>query len=176
MSVEPTPKRRRPLWHWIAGGIGVLIVLSVLANMGDDDADDPITSAPGGNAPAATAAPTDAPLAPAFADIEAKRVDSTDIQWDTFTASLKGNRVDAWPGIVREVKAKGDEVEVSVDLTPGGGLMGVSDAFIRTSDPAAAGFGKDQAVIASGTIDNVDSILGSITVRFEDDATVTAAP
>lgn len=173
-----TPKRKRPLWHWIAGIVGVLIVLAALGSMGDDDAADPITSAP--DAPAATdkpveptAVPTDAPAAPPFGDIEAKRVDATDIQWDAYVKTLAGTRAVDWPGMVREVKdAGGGAVKVSVDLTPGGGVFGATDTFIETTNADAVNWSKDTAVVVNGTIKRVGSVLGSIVVTFDDGATV----
>ena len=87
MSTEPVVvKRKRPLWHWIVGIIGALIVLSMIGNaMGDDDAD-PITNAPaasdsGDNVADApkptdepTAIPTDAPPAPSSAPSASAKV------------------------------------------------------------------------------------------------------
>lgn len=179
MSTDAT--RKRGIGRWLMYGIGAVVVLGIIGAMTGDDNATPTASRPAADAPAGatdepTPAPTDAPLAPAFGDIEAKRADATDLQWDDYVKTLEGTRADGWPGIVREVKAKGDDVEVSVDLTPGGGLMGMADAFIRTDDPAARAFAKDQPVVVGGTIEGVSSVLGSIVVRFENGATVTAAP
>lgn len=187
MSTDPVVvKRKRPLWHWIAGIIGVLVVLSVLGSMGDDDAD-PITSAPAGSdsgavadAPKATdeptAAPTDAPAAPSFADMIAFRETATDAAWDVRRKEWAGTAAKDWPANVVEIKAKsGDRFEVWVDLNPDG-VFGVQDAYVTTSDASVINWPKDTAVIVSGIIKDVDSLLGSITVRFEDGATVVAAP
>lgn len=181
MSTD-TPKRKRPLWHWIAGIVGVLVVLSVLGSMGDDDAD-PITSAPGESAPVAakatdepTAAPTDAPPAPSFADMIAFRETATDAAWNVRRKEWAGTAANGWPANVVEVKAKsGDRFEVWVDLNPDG-VFGVQDAYVTTTDADVINWTKDAPVIVSGIIKDVDSLLGSITVRFEDGATVSAAP
>lgn len=188
MSVDPAPKRKRPTWHWIAAGIGVLVVFSMFASMGDDDAD-PITNAPAASDSAAnvadapkptdvpaesTAAPTDAPAAPPFADIEAKRVTATDLQWDAYVESLAGTSVVGWPGIAREVKASGKDYKVSVDFTPDGGLFGASDAFIETANADVVNWSKDTPVTVSGTIKRVGSMMGAVVVTFDDGVTITA--
>ena len=181
-TTPPTAKPKRPAWIYALAALALLGICGIIASIGDSDADK-TASAPSGagsvaNAPTATdaptAVPTDAPIAPAFGDIEAKREGATDVQWDAFTATLAGNRVDGWPGIVREVKAAGKGYRVSVDLTPDGGVFGVSDTFIETADAAAATWGKDTPVVVSGTIKRVGSVLGSVTVTFEDGATIAA--
>lgn len=189
MSTEPVVvKRKRPLWHWIVGIIGALIVLSMIGNaMGDDDAD-PITNAPaasdsGDNVADApkptdepTAVPTDAPPAPSFADMIAFRETATDAAWDVRRKEWEGTAAKDWPANVVEIKAKsGDRFEVWVDLNPDG-VFGVQDAYVTTSDAGVINWSKDAPVIVSGIIKDVDSLLGSITVRFEDGATVVAAP
>lgn len=186
MSAEPIAKPKRPRWHYIAGGIALLGICAVVANMAGDDAADPITNAPAGDSANVadapnptdepTAVPTAAPVAPSFADMMAFRETATDAAWDIRRKEWEGNTVTDWPATVVEIKAKsGGRYEVWVDLNPDG-VFGVQDAYVTTSDAGVVNWPKDTAVLVSGTIDNVDSLLGSITVRFEDDATIAAAP
>lgn len=182
MSVQSPVKTRRPWWVWALVAVALLGICGIVSNMTGDKATQ--TAAPADNAPkvadatdAPTAAPTDAPAAPPFGDIEAKRADATDLQWDAYVKTLAGTRAVDWPGIVREVKdAGGGAVKVSVDLTPGGGVFGASDAFIETTNADAANWSKDTPVVVNGTIRRVGSVLGEIVVTFEDGATVAAKP
>ena len=141
MSTEPVVvKRKRPLWHWIAGGIGALVVLSMLASMGDDDDDAPTANTP------AVAVATKAPatLAPKATDVVGC-LPVTDAARDALAADITLGDT----GKVEEAAAvkvdppNGDSgaqwYAFAIRLS-GGGADGAIPVWVTTSDPATDGF------------------------------------
>ena len=138
MSTEPVAvKRKRPLWHWIAGGIGALVVLSMLASMGDDD-DAPTASTP------AVAVATKAPatLAPQATEVVGC-LPVSDAARDTIMGDVTGGS-SATVAVITAIEvdplADGEEAgtqwyEYAVRMA-GGGLDGEELLYVSTMDPA----------------------------------------
>lgn len=151
MSTDTTaaPKKKRPLWHWIAAGIVALVVLSMMFGGGDDDAEDPVTSAPAGQdsdggeaaAPAATDKPAEPTAAPKATEVVGC-LPVSDAARDTIMGgmSLGSATVAAITAIEVDPLADGEEAgtqwyEYAVRMA-GGGLDGASLLYVSTMNPA----------------------------------------
>lgn len=91
----------------------------------------------------------------------------TDIAWDDYTASLKGEKV-TWEGWVSDVKKQwfgGYKLLIDMDKP---GTVSVQDVYIHDlSKEFAAKWSKDEGIRFTGTIKSVNSVLGSCAVTIE---------
>jgi len=105
----------------------------------------------------ATATPTPAMLT--VEDIERKRKELTDLQWQTYAQEVVGKPI-RFSGAVLEVRGDG-----RVQIRDGKGLLTVVVLYGVPLDVAAA-LGKGQMVEGAGTIREVDTTL-TLAVRID---------
>ena len=122
------------------------------------------TSAP---APTRTPVPTATPKpisSLAYEDMRKARDSMTDAQWDAHAKTLVGQRVE-WSGWVFEAKTSG---ELRIDMDPPGTFLSVQDCYISVPRDSVLDYNKDQPIRWQGDVRSVTSLLGSVSVRFED--------
>ncbi len=122
MTTE-APKKKRPMWQWIAGAIVLLLICGVVANMTGGDKDDKTASEPSGSssttAPANTTAPekpaepTTAPKMAAIGDA----VTSGDLSWTVVAVEDKGQK---WAGNYDSKTTAGRFLKVDLAITNNG--------------------------------------------------------
>jgi hypothetical protein len=125
--------------------------------------------------PKPTAAPpatkTPIPEAPAYTEIRAKMKTEgmTDAQINAYLADLKGKRVVNWSGKVCDVSQMlgSYTMYISVDLTNDDLLCTSEITWSLTKDEALK-YGKGQTVKFSGTIDSINTLLGSFSLSLKD--------
>lgn len=148
-------------------GLGIFILLAVIGmfvadeNDGQDDAD-----AEDGAAQAN--ALKDAPEAPAFSEIRDRMEDMTDAQWNRYSSSLEGHRVD-WTGWVADVNEKAlGGFEVWVDMDDPEESLSVQDVECDIPENLALRLNKESRVRVVGIIGSVVNVLGSCQVSLEE--------
>ena len=98
-----------------------------------------------------------------YGEIRDKRTAMTDAQWDAYTPTLVGLRME-WEGWVEEAKASG---ELLIDMDPPETMFSIQDCYISVPKDAVLSYNKDQIVRWQGDVKSVTSILGGVSVRFE---------
>jgi len=81
----------------------------------------------------------------------------TEAQWEVYSKTLEGNRVDNWSGTVLEVGPRplSDNYIINVDLDGKGGSFNVAEALVEIPKDQAAQINKGAAINFSGTVENV---------------------
>lgn len=159
-SEKPRKKKRRWLWA-ILGAVGLLFlcVVVVLVMPPSDDADEAsATSAPlSTKTPGPTSAPTSTPTpAPLTArDVELKRDDLTDLQWENYKSELVGEEI-AFTGEVLEVY---DDARVQISFADTKRMMTGGMLYNIPTDEAIK-LQKGDVVKGKGTIREITTLLG----------------
>jgi hypothetical protein len=81
----------------------------------------------------------------------------TDAQWEEYSKTLEGNRVENWSGTVLDVGPRplSDNYVINVDLDGKGGSFNVAEALVEIPKAEALQINKGAAITFSGTVDNV---------------------
>ena len=145
----------------IAGVFAVLCLGCLAVTLLADTGRAPETTVAAVNKATATPAPaaTPTPAMLTVEDIERKRKELTDLQWQTYAQEVVGKPI-RFSGAVLEVRGDG-----RVQIRDGKGLLTVVVLYGVPLDVAAA-LGKGQTVEGAGTVREVDTML-TLAVRID---------
>lgn len=114
--------------------------------------------------------PTTGPKVLTYSEVRAIADAATDVQWDVYSASLKGKFVINWTGWVDDVSEKMfvGGYQMLIDMDSPSELFSLYDVTFDISNSQALKFSKNSQIIFSGKIKRAYKMLGTLTIELTD--------
>lgn len=145
---------------------GLVTAIAIL-----DETNEAATAPESTSSPKPTALP--APTLPPYAEITENVQSMTEIQWKKYLDGLDGHRIENWTGWVTEVDVSlSDKYTVWIDMDPPGTLLSTQDVYIPVPESVAFELEKGMKVTFSGDVDTITELLGSVSFRLKEGATL----